>query len=200
MNKIGKWTGIALIGASVIAFDVLALTVGVRAAREFQTSPEAHAVGVATRIVTRAVVRQVVGGAARAADQLNWAGLRGAPEAIAAIADLDPDPNLDPGIDPDPNFLAGGCRRTIGAANAGSCGTAWVGVCRDREVARIVRQARRAALEARVQVGDEAFRAQLEAQINAAMAREKVRIEDRERIRVHVREVIARLASGDQTI
>jgi hypothetical protein len=187
MNKIGKWTGIALLGASVIAFDVLALTVGVNAAREFRSSPEAHAVGVASRIVARAVVRQVVGGATRAADQLNWAGLRGAPEAIAAIAAVG---------DPDPN----GELRLYPAATTGGCGTAWVGVCRDREVTRIIRQARRHVEQAQVELRSEAFRARLEAEINAAMAREKVRIADRERVRVHVREVIARLAAGDQTI
>ena len=103
MNKIGKWTGIALLGASVIAFDVAALSVAFGAAREFKASPEAHAVGVATRIVARAVVHQVVGEAVRVAGDLRWAGIHGAPVAIAEMAmGADPDPNLELGVEPDP--------------------------------------------------------------------------------------------------
>jgi len=180
MNKIGKWTGIALLGASVIAFDVLALSVGFGAARELRASPEVHAVSVATRIVVRAVVRQVVGGAMRAADDLNWAGVRGAPDAIAVMAaGFDPDPNLDPGIDPNPNLDVRRC---------------------DRDIECRVEQARRAVIEVRCQLRDERVRAGLNAQIERALEREQVRLEDRARVRARVREVIARFAGGVQTI
>jgi len=183
MNKFGKWTGIALIGASVLAFDGVALSVGVGAAREFLASPEAHAVEVASRIVGRALLHQAVGGALRIADNLRVVGLRGAPDALAdAALALEPKPGFDM------NFVC--CDRTTEAAI--------------REAQQRVRQMH---CELRAQQRQFEIQARMEAVRARIEARSAQRVIDREQLRQRIqqqiqeqRELLERMRAPKQTI
>lgn len=163
MNKIGKWTGIALIGASVLVVEGVVLSVGVGAAREFLASPEAHAVGVASRIVGRALLHQAAGGVMRVADNLNVVGLRGAPDVLADAARvLDPDPNLNL-------------------------------VCCDNETESALRQARVMVRQMQCQLRVQRRQFETQARMDEIQAREQARAAQRQIYRVQIQERIQQL-------